>query len=191
MVGIDISPRMVELARQLEKEEPLGIRYEVASFSNLTTFKNACFDTVVSFVALMDGPDYEGALREFYRVLKTKGKLFFSITHPCFITKGFGWIKDEQENPIKLTVSDYFNRWSWLEHWSFSKAAIPEDTEPFAVPRFPRTLSDYLNALSKKGFTLKKIEEPRPSEVMCKNHLWLKKWRGHAALYLYVHAVKS
>ena len=38
MTGVDISQRMIELARQEEQREPLGIRYEVASFSDLGIF---------------------------------------------------------------------------------------------------------------------------------------------------------
>ena len=190
VVGVDISQRLVELARQEEQKEPLGVRYEVSSFSNLSLFDNASFDTVVSFMALMDSPDFEGALREIFRVIQRKGKLFFSITHPCFTTKGCGWIQDEQTNLIKITASDYFTHQPWLDHWRFSKAAIPQDVEPFTVPRFPKTLSEYLNALIEVGFALKRIEEPRPSQQMCQKHPWLQKWRDHAALYLYVHAVK-
>ena len=77
VVGVDISQRMIELARQEEKREPLGIGYGVASFSKLSLFDDASFDTVVSFMAMTDGPDYEGALKEIFGVLRKKGELFF------------------------------------------------------------------------------------------------------------------
>ena len=189
MTGVDISERMIELARQEEQREALGIRYEEASFSDLGIFDDASFDVVVSSMALMDGPDFEGAVKEIFRVLQPGGELIFSITHPCFLTKGFGWIPDD-ENAMKITVSDYFDREPWVEHWRFSKAPIPEDVEPFAVPNFPRTLSEYLNALIEAGFTLKRIQEPRPSQEMCEKHPWLQRWRDHAAIFLYVQAVK-
>ena len=53
------------------------------------------------------------------------------------------------------------------------------------------TLSDYLNALIEAGFVLKRIQEPRLSQEMCEKHPWLQKWRDHAAMFLYVRAVKS
>ena len=191
VVGVDISPRMIELARQAEDREPLGIRYEVASFSELSLFDDASFDVVVSTMALMDCPDYEAALKEFHRLLRRKGKLFFNITHPCFMTRGFGWVMDEPGNPIKITASDYFARQPWVERWRFSMLPNPEEVEPFAVPTFPRTLSDYLNGLLKAGFVLEKVQEPRPSEQACHKHPWLRRWRDIAALFLQVYAVKA
>lgn len=189
IVGVDISGKMVKLARQMEQKEPLGIRYEVASFSNLSLFDDASFDVVVSSMALMDGPDYEGVIREIFGVLRKRGKLFFSINHPCFYTKGFGWIKDNNGNPIKITASHYFDHESKIERWRFKE--VSNDIKPFAVPHFHRLLSDYLNALIGAGFTLKRIEEPRPTQQICKKHPWLRKWRDHAAMFLYVHAVKQ
>jgi len=162
MTGVDISQRMIELARQEEQREPLGIRYEVASFSDLSLFDDVSFDVVVSSMALMDGPDFEGAVKEISRVFRSGGELIFSISHPCFMTKGYGWVHDEHENAMKITVSDYFVREPWVEYWRFSKAPTQKDVEPFAVPRFPRTLSDYLNALIEAGFVLKKKNHARP-----------------------------
>ena len=190
VVGIDISKKMIEYAREREQKEPLGIRYEVASFSNLSLLDDEYLDVIVSFMALMDGPDYERALKELFRVLRKKGELIISITHPCFLTKGLEWIGDVDTNNVKLVVSNYFDDKPWVEHWRFSQAPILEDVRLFAVPSFPRTLTLYINTLIKTGFVLKEIEEPRPTEEACKTYPWLKRWREHAAMFLYVRAIK-
>jgi len=70
MVGIDIAPRMIELAREEEERAPLGIRYGVASVSDLAVLADETFDAVVSTMALMDCADHERAVREFWRVLR-------------------------------------------------------------------------------------------------------------------------
>ena len=54
--GIDISQRMIDLARRAEQPESLNIRHELASFADLSIFPDRCFDKAVSFMALMDGP---------------------------------------------------------------------------------------------------------------------------------------
>jgi len=190
MTGVDISQKMIDLARQEEQREPLGIRYEVASFTDLSLFEDECFDLVVSFMALMDGPDFGGAAREVFRVLRPGGELIFSITHPCFMTKGYGWVEDEAAGSIKLVVSDYFGDQPYVEHWKFTEGPAPKDARPFAVPVFPRTLSEYVNTLITAGFVLEEIGEPRPSEEACNRHPWLRRWRDHATLFLYVRAVK-
>jgi SAM-dependent methyltransferase len=190
MTGADISARMIELARQEEHSEPLGVRYEVNSFSDLSIFAEASFDAAVSFMALMDGPDFPGATRAIGRVLRPGGTLVFSITHPCFMTKGFNWIRDESEKETALTVARYFDDESWIERWKFNKAPEPQAAEPFAVPRFDRTLSFYLNTLIESGFALGRIGEPRPSEEACRVHPFLRRWREHAPLFFYVSAQK-
>ncbi|MDD5189810.1 MAG: class I SAM-dependent methyltransferase [Dehalococcoidales bacterium] len=191
MTGIDISPKLIAHAREAEKREPLGIRYEVASFSDLSIFPDASFDLALSTMALMDSPSFEGAAREIYRVLKPGSDFFFSITHPCFVTPGFGWTAFQDDPNIKLTVSEYFSKKQWVESWRFSQLPKPEDVPEFVVPSFGRTLSDYINPLIKTGFTLKELSEPRPSAELCRQHPFLTKWRKTAAIFLHVHCRKE
>ena len=189
VTGVDISPRMIDLARREEEREPLGIRYELGSLSDLSFLESEAIDAVVSTMALMDSPDIEDALREFHRVLRPAGDLFFSITHPCFMTKGFEWLPDDAGVESRLLVSGYFDREPWVERWRFQSA--PEDEALFAIPVFPRTLSDYVNRLINAGFVLQEIREPRPSEEACRAHPSLRPWRDHAAIFLHVHAAKG
>ncbi|HEV3113777.1 MAG TPA: class I SAM-dependent methyltransferase [Candidatus Binataceae bacterium] len=185
MTGADLSARMIDLARREEQREPLGIRYEVASFTDLSLFADASFDVAVSFMALMDGPDFPGAARELRRLLRPGGELWFSILHPCFMTKGFTWLHDQEGREIGLRVGRYFDDAPWVEHWNFSMAPDAGEAEPFSVPRFDRTLSDYVNGLIEAGFFLHRIHEPRPTPEACAAHPWLVKWHDHAPLFLY------
>ena len=138
MTGADLAPRMIELAREEEHREPLGIRYEVNSFSDLSAFAGVSFDAAVSFMALMDGPDFPGAMRAIHRVLRPGGMLVFSIIHPCFITKGLTWIRDEAGHETALTVAHYFDDTPWVERWKFSQVPTPESVEPHPMGEFRR-----------------------------------------------------
>lgn len=76
VVGIDISPEMIRLAKQQEQSKPLGIRYEVGSFYDLSRFADNPFDMAVSFMALMDSLHLEKALHEIIRVIRKNGDFF-------------------------------------------------------------------------------------------------------------------
>jgi len=188
VTGIDISPTRISLARREERREPLGIRYCVGSFTDLSMFDDASSDMVISNMALDGSPNFERAISEFFRVLRSGGKLFFSISHPCFVTKGLGWIKDETGEDSKLTASHYFDESPRVDEWRFTYA--PPETKPFVTPAFYRTLSRILKTLIRTGFVLRDIEEPRPSEEACRRFPRMKKWREHAALFLYIQCEK-
>lgn len=79
VTGVDISTEMIARVRDAESREPLGIGYEVAAFEDLSVFEADSFDVVVSFMALMDGPDLPTAVAELHRVLRPGGRLVFSI----------------------------------------------------------------------------------------------------------------
>jgi ubiquinone/menaquinone biosynthesis C-methylase UbiE len=191
MTGVDLSTRMIELAREEEGRAPLGIRYENASFSSMPVFPDESFDAAVSTMALMDGPDFPGAMREIARVVRTGGMVAYSILHPCFATRVAGWIKDEQGRAVKFTVGDYFDSTSWVERWKFSSAPASEETQPFTVPRFDRKLEDYLNATIDAGLLLERISEPRCPEAACEVFgEKFDRWRRHIPLYLHVRARK-
>ncbi len=190
VTGIDISDRLIDYARQ-EEEEPLGIKYEVASYTNLSMFSDAEFDIIVSTMALMDGPDYEIAFSEFYRVLKERGELFFSILHPCFMTRGLGWVKDKESRDNTLLVSHYFEGKPWIDRWKFSHSPDSGGGDFVSTCYYSRTLTDYINGVINAGFKLVKIDEPRPTEAACQEFPAFGKWRDHAAIFLHVHARKT
>jgi SAM-dependent methyltransferase len=190
VTGVDISPRMIVHARESEKRWPLGIRYEVASFTDMGMFEDETFDACVSFMAMMDSPDFDRAVAEVHRVLKHGGDFFFNIIHPCFMTIGFDWLRDSQGNPVKLMVSDYFSKEHYVERWRFG-AAGEDDRPPFAIPYFGRTLSDYFNPLADAGFVLKRIQEPRPPASLCRRRPEFKKWRDTGAIFLQINARKG
>ena len=141
----------------------------------------------------MDGPDLPAAIRACFRVLRPGGSLCFSVLHPCFITPALRWGPTDGEgatDPRHLRVGRYFEKDpSWNVGVSADVLTRPHPhacDEPFEVPRFPRTLSGYVNAISEAGFRIVKMEEPRPSEERARAHAWLNRWYQHAPLVLFL-----
>jgi ubiquinone/menaquinone biosynthesis C-methylase UbiE len=166
VTALDISQIFIQHAKQLEKQEPLGINYLVASGVELP-FPDSAFDFVTGFMSFMDIPETGCVLAEAYRILKPGGFLQFSITHPCYDTPHRRNLRDENGTTYAIEVGDYFqNLQGDVVEWLFSAAPmeVREKLPKFKAPRFTRTLGQWLNLLIDKGFILERIEEPRPSD---------------------------
>jgi len=165
MQAIDIAPTFIAHARASEAEDPRGIGYQLADALALP-FTDSSFDFAASFMAMMDMPDQAKALREVHRVLRPGGFFQFSILHPCFVPPKRRNIRDAAGEPVAVEVADYFRRTDGeVESWTFS--TIPEAERsgltPFQVPRFHRTLADWVDMIVAAGLTLEKLGEPRAS----------------------------
>jgi ubiquinone/menaquinone biosynthesis C-methylase UbiE len=171
VVGVDFSEKMIELARQTEKNQKLGISYFVSDAADLKTFKTEHFDVVTCLMALMDIERYEDAISEVARVLKKNGRFVFSITHPCFEygdTVGAEPIaewkyEEETENAgekkaLHLEIKKYFGITKYDVSWTMKRLA-----KPFKTTSFHRTLTDYFHALHKNGFLVARLIEPKPT----------------------------
>jgi SAM-dependent methyltransferase len=190
LTGVDVSGKMIAAATAAEAQEPLGISYRVASFSDLSAFPADSFDLAVSTMALMDGPDFDGAAREAHRVLRPGGGVYFSVLHPCFVTPMQKWLRDEAGEEIGFRVGEYFTDDIYIDRWRFS-AAPEENGDLFAMPRFPHRLETYINGLVTAGFRILKIQEPRPTKAMAAANPRFARLRRHIPLFLYFAAEKA
>jgi SAM-dependent methyltransferase len=186
VTGVDISPGMIGEAVRKEALNPQGIRYVVGSCADLKRFPDESFPLVTSFMALMDTANLAAVLREFSRVLKAGGKLMAVVRHPCFFSPGFSIHGNMQGKGAGLEISNYFLGKPYLETLRFKH----RQEKSFAVTRYPYTLTNYVDAIMRSGLTLTSLNEPRPTEEMCRHLHKLGFWRLHAALYLFIHAAK-
>ena len=173
MTAIDISKVFIKYSKEAEQKEPLGIKYEVASGTDLP-FTDNHFDFAMATMSLMDIAENEKAISEAFRVIKPDGFFQFSILHPCFAGNDWGWVRDEEGKKTGFIVRDYFKKYNGAleEEWIFGAAPkeITEKMRKFKIPRFTRTLSEWLNLLIETGFILEKFCEPTVDDEMLKKH---------------------
>ena len=138
VVGIDLSGKLLEIARRYEAENPRGVRYVQEDAQNFANMAGELFEGVVCNMALMDMPDLGAVFASVSRILRPGGWFVFSITHPCFQTPP-GW--------------SYFTEGLW-------RSDNPNGVRG-KVGAYHRTLSAYLNALAVEGFCLERLIEPQ------------------------------
>jgi 2-polyprenyl-3-methyl-5-hydroxy-6-metoxy-1,4-benzoquinol methylase len=151
VVGVDISEKLLDLARCYESAAPRGVTYVHADVERTDALQDERFDGVICNMALMDIPNLEPALRTVSRILRPGGWFVFSIIHPCYNpapsgeqATSEGWVR---------TVSGYFTE----GYWRSDTRTGP----PGKVGSYHRMLSTYVNALSAVGLTIERLAEPQ------------------------------
>ena len=181
VTAVDISDGLIRAAVEEEERNPLGIKYFATDAANLSMLESESFDVVFCYMALMDIRDYEGAISEASRVMKTMGRFVVLIEHPCFTYSRVldgkvvgGWAKGTSEagseEYLYYWISDYFRRHSYLCEWKHDRLS-----SSFVTTGFHRTLSDYVNAMTKRGLVVTRFDEPQPMEEGVRLHFAMKK----------------
>jgi ubiquinone/menaquinone biosynthesis C-methylase UbiE len=158
VTGIDLSMKLIELAKREEFKEKMGITYHVADAADLSCLTENHFDLVTCFMALHDIEDYRKTVSEVARVLKNKGRFVFSIPHPCFEMI----VKDGNRMSTNLK---YFVEVEDHVQWRMERLL-----KPFVTTSFHRTLTDYSNVLSRNSLLIKRLLEPKPTKKGLEKH---------------------
>lgn len=162
MTGVDIAPTFIRHARDEEARASLGIDYVQADACALP-FADATFDFAVAFMSMMDVGKPEQAVAEAFRVVQSGGFFQFSILHPCFVPPYRKNVHDQQGRPVAVHVARYFDGVDGeVESWYFSTAPQEQRERfgPFRIPRFHRTLSQWVAMTVAAGFAIEAMGEP-------------------------------
>ncbi len=151
VTAMDISPRQLAHARALIDKEDVVVRLVRGDMEDLSMFRGAAFDLVVSSFGWEFIPDLEACFRECARVLRGRGLLIVCTVHPL---SAFEW--DEQEQG--LIVTDYFH--PPVEVW---------DDHPGYDGRrgltFFHGVEEMFSLLTSVGFSVERIVEPYPYDI--------------------------
>lgn len=149
VVGLDISGKLIERAREIERSDPLGISYRHADVTAPHALGSSEFDIVACSYGLSDIDDLDTAVAAIAGALRPGGRFVFSILHPCF----GGGVDIAGSWPSPGTYYDE-------GHWTAREA---RSTLRRQVGASHRMLSTYLRTLRRHNLWLDQIAEPRPA----------------------------
>jgi 2-polyprenyl-3-methyl-5-hydroxy-6-metoxy-1,4-benzoquinol methylase len=154
VVGIDLSAKLLEIARHHEEELPRAITYLHADAQSLDSENVGTFDGVICSMALMDIPDLALTINSVRHILQADGWFIFSILHPCFHTSQSG--ESALPEGVVRTIGSYFVE----GYWRSDTRTGP----PGKVGAYHRTLSTYINTLSDAGLIVERMSEPSATD---------------------------
>ena len=146
VVGVDISPRLLKHARDLEARDPHGIEFIQADLAHGLPSHRGAFDLATANMVLDDCGDLAGVLAAIADALKPNACLLLSLNNPyALVTRG--------------KVHDYFATGTLSQTFGTEQAE-------YKVPFYYRTFEDWITAFSQTGFLLRSLVDvpPDPSD---------------------------
>ena len=158
VVGIDISEKMLEVART-ENADP-KITYINMPMEDIAGLQEK-FDVVISSLAFHYVEDFEGVIRNIHSLLEKNGVFVFSQEHPLNTCHSGGnrWTRDANGNKLYLNLANYGVEGERESVW------FVDD-----VKKYHRTFSTIANTLTDAGFIIEKMIEPMPTEELLERY---------------------
>jgi SAM-dependent methyltransferase len=171
VVGVDLSPTLLRHARDADDVTA----YVRADAARLPLADRSC-DLVVSYNALMDIVDMEGAVAEAARVLDPGGRFCVCITHPMNNSGHFDG--PDPDAPFRVTGT-YFGRRRF-------EVTVERDGLTMSFRGWSHALEDYVRALADAGFVIEAMAEPVPASATP----YLAQW-CRVPMFLHIRAAKA
>jgi 2-polyprenyl-3-methyl-5-hydroxy-6-metoxy-1,4-benzoquinol methylase len=151
--GVDVSEKLLRLARKYHGRQGKFILGDARRLSKLSQLHPAEFDAVVFMLSLQDMESLQAVLKSASWALKPGGCLVLLMTHPCFrVPRQSGWGWDEQRKLQYRRVDRYLTPLRVPMH------AYPGRKEGVTLS-FHRPLSEYINCLAACGLLLEQMKE--------------------------------
>lgn len=154
VIASDIAKELIGIAKLHSSKE---IEYHVAPADNLSYSKDNTADKAIIILALQNIENVQGTLREIYRSLKPKGKLYIVLNHPAFrIPKNSSWQWDNDNHKQYRRIDSYMS--DIKERIEMNPGEQNSGNKRFTIS-FHRPLQSYFKHLSKAGFLVGRFEE--------------------------------
>jgi ubiquinone/menaquinone biosynthesis C-methylase UbiE len=152
-VGVDVSPKLLEYARQHHGKQGRFIEADAAQLMAHPELKTESFDGVSFLLSIQDMNPLEDVLRSAAWMLKAGGRMVLLMTHPAFrVPRQSGWGFDEGRKLQYRRVDRY------LTPLPVPMKQHPGKTSGVTIS-FHRPISDYVNGLAQVGLFVDHMEE--------------------------------
>lgn len=135
VTGIDLSPRLIEIARQ--KDSNNTIEYRVADLSQRLPELEGNFDHIGSHLALNDVDDYREFAANLAVLVKPRGRIVIALNNPYSLV-------------VRGHITDYFESGARGLYGGLSQLGVQARS-------YHRTLESYLDAFFSSGLRLIKL----------------------------------
>lgn len=108
--GVEISPRLLELARKRHGKHGRFVQGDARRLTSIPDLTAKPFDAAVFLLSIQDMNPLEDVLRSAASLLREGGRLVLLMTHPCFrVPRQSGWGHDNQRGLRFRRVDRYLN----------------------------------------------------------------------------------
>jgi len=153
LTGVDISKELIEIAK---KSSPKEITFSVSKADKLP-FEDGVFDKVSIILAIQNIENIIGVFSEIKRVLKSKGKVFIVMNHPCFrIPKKSDWGFDNKAGIQYRRIDAYSS--DIMTKIEMNPGEKDNKKKEYTVS-FHKSLQSYFKIFQKNGFVVSNLEE--------------------------------
>jgi ubiquinone/menaquinone biosynthesis C-methylase UbiE len=151
-IAVDASVRMLDRARTLAENAAVRVEWHQGDVADLAFLRAESVDIVFSAYSLGEVGDLHRVFRQVHRVLKNRGAFVFSYEHPIGLCVGRE-PPDTPSTPISRVVR--------MSYFTDEPVTLEREGQPIRV--YVRPASEVFHALSRGGFRVEVLAEPRPS----------------------------
>ncbi len=150
--GVDVSPRLLELARKHHGSTGRFIQADACALQSTRDLQAASFDAAVFLLSIQDINPLECALQSAAWALRPGGRVVLLMTHPAFrIPRQSGWGYDENRKLQYRRIDRYLT-------------PLPVPMKSYlgtsgVTISFHRPLGDYINGLAAVGLLTDALDE--------------------------------
>ncbi|GHO46646.1 class I SAM-dependent methyltransferase [Ktedonospora formicarum] len=152
-VGVEVSPRLLRLARQRHGNTGTFLQGDARYLARIPGIQQASFDAAVFLLSIQDMNPLQPIMDAVAWALRGGGRIVIVMTHPCFRIprqSGWGWQEDRKLQYRRID--------RYLTPLTIPMKPYPGQTQGTTLS-FHRPLEHYVNGLARSGLLLDQMRE--------------------------------